>query len=124
MDGEAKKKYEVVDKVRMQPHQSSTHAHTINTCARHRSLVHLLRCLRCTNALLVCRVALRRPQAIEDHLKVLDWEKTEMQQVAERVAAIKAREMKVVEKRLSLEQAQLDAESQPQGMPEELRKFM
>jgi hypothetical protein len=40
------------------------------------------------------------------------------------VAAIKAREMKVVEKRLNLEQAQLDAESQPQGMPEELRKFM
>ena len=43
-------------------------------------------------------------------MKVLDWEKTEMQQVAERVAAIKAREMKVVEKRLSLEQAQLDAD--------------
>lgn len=63
-------------------------------------------------------------KAIEDHLKVLEWEKVEMQQVAERVAGIKAREMKVVEKRLSLEQAQLDAESEPQGMPEELRKFM
>jgi hypothetical protein len=74
---------------------------------------------------LTCRSdVLSRSQAIEDHLKVLEWEKTEMQQVAERVAAIKAREMKVVEKRLNLEQAQLDAESQPQGMPEELRKFM
>jgi sensor domain CHASE-containing protein len=54
----------------------------------------------------------------------LEWEKSEMQQVAERVAGIKAREMKVVEKRLNLEQAQLDAESQPQGMPDDLRKFM
>ncbi len=71
-----------------------------------------------------CSGAPIRLQAIEDHLKVLEWEKTEMQQVAERVAAIKAREMKVVEKRLNLEQAQLDAESQPQGMPTELRKFM
>lgn len=47
-----------------------------------------------------------------------------MQQISERVAAIKAREMKVVEKRLSLEQAQLDSEIEPDGMPEEFRKLM
>lgn len=71
-------------------------------------------------------------KAIEDHLKVLAWcahrlahrvhtvcltagffsrrEKGEIRLVAERVASIKERELQVVEKRLDLEQAQLDQE--------------
>ena len=63
-------------------------------------------------------------QAIEDHLQVLRWEKAEAKAVAERVAAIKQRELQVVEKRLALEQQTLDAQSTIEGMPEELTKFL
>jgi|EP01047_Picozoa_sp_COSAG01_P072805 hypothetical protein len=61
--------------------------------------------------------------AIEEHLQVLSWEKAECLAVGERLGEIRARELQVLEQRLTLEQ-NLEALAKLDGMPADLSRFL